>query len=58
MVSFLDEPLERFLERVAAREPTPGGGAVAAVTARRRFGSSFANRAVGRFVLFMGRSCP
>jgi methenyltetrahydrofolate cyclohydrolase len=31
--SFLDQPLERFLDLVAAREPAPGGGAVSAVTA-------------------------
>lgn len=31
-VPFLDQPVERFLDRVAAREPAPGGGAVAAVT--------------------------
>ena len=33
MASFdLEEPLARFLEKVAAKEPAPGGGAVAAVT--------------------------
>lgn len=31
-VSFPGQPLERFLDLVAAREPAPGGGAVAAVT--------------------------
>ena len=30
--SFLNEPLERFLDLVAAREAAPGGGAVTAVT--------------------------
>jgi formiminotetrahydrofolate cyclodeaminase len=30
--SFLDQPLARFLDLVAAREPAPGGGAVSAVT--------------------------
>lgn len=30
--SFLEQPVEPFLELVAAREPAPGGGAVAAVT--------------------------
>lgn len=29
---YLDLPLERFLEQVAARKPAPGGGASAAVT--------------------------
>lgn len=29
--SYLDLPLRRFLDRVAAREPAPGGGSVAAV---------------------------
>ena len=30
--SFLDQPLERFLDLVSARQPAPGGGAVSAVT--------------------------
>ncbi len=30
--AFLDEPLSRFLDRVANDEPAPGGGACAAVT--------------------------
>lgn len=31
-LSYLDQPLERFLDLVASREPAPGGGATAAVT--------------------------
>jgi len=31
--SYLDQTLRRFLEQVAAREPAPGGGSAAAVTA-------------------------
>jgi len=31
--SYLDQTLRRFLEQVAAREPAPGGGSTAAVTA-------------------------
>ena len=32
MSSFLDEPVRGFLDRLAARTPTPGGGGAAAVT--------------------------
>lgn len=33
MTSYLDHPLRRFVELIAAREPAPGGGSVTAVTA-------------------------
>jgi formiminotetrahydrofolate cyclodeaminase len=33
MTPYLDHPLRRFLEMIAAREPAPGGGSVTAVTA-------------------------
>ncbi len=33
MTPYLDHPLRRFIELIAAREPTPGGGSVTAVTA-------------------------
>ena len=32
MSSFLDEPVQGFLDQLAARTPTPGGGGAAAVT--------------------------
>ena len=32
MSSFLDEPVRGFLDQLAARTPTPGGGGAAAVT--------------------------
>ena len=32
MTSFLDEPVRGFLDQLAARTPTPGGGGAAAVT--------------------------
>jgi formiminotetrahydrofolate cyclodeaminase len=32
-VSYREQPLEQFLDRLASDEPAPGGGSVAAVTA-------------------------
>ncbi|MGH3666526.1 MAG: cyclodeaminase/cyclohydrolase family protein, partial [Egibacteraceae bacterium] len=32
VLTYFDEPLGRFLKDVAARQPAPGGGAVAGVT--------------------------